>query len=94
MAILMELTLLLNALSILSLIGLLYVYFKNLQKIKSKFTIGLVIFAMFFLAQNLLSLYFNITMMEQYAPMFELYECVFTILQTIAFAVLLIITWE
>ena len=94
MAMLMSITLILNAVSIFSLIGLLYVYYKNFKNIKSKFTIGLMIFAALFLLQNLVTFYFNITMMKYYTPEFELYECIFTILQTLAFLILLKITWE
>ena len=94
MTMLMSLTLILNAVAIFALIGLLYVYFKNLKRIKSKFTIGLAMFAILFLFQNILSLYFNLTMMQQYTPAFELYQCFFIILQSIAFVILLVITWE
>ena len=94
MTLLMSITLALNFVSIISLLGLIYVYYKNLKNIKSKFTIGLMIFAALFLLQNVVAFYFHITMMEYYTPKFEAYECVFTILQSIAFLVLVIITWE
>ena len=94
MAILMNITLALNIISALSLIGLIYVYYNNLMKIKSKFTVGLMIFAASFLLQNFVALYFHITMMEFYTAKYEVYECFFTIIQTAAFLILLIITWE
>ena len=94
MAFLMSITLILNFVSILALLGLLYVYYKNLRHIKSKFTIGLIIFAALFLLQNVVAFYFHFTMMEYYTPKFEAYECIFTILQSVAFLILVFITWE
>ena len=94
MAFLMSVAIGLNFISILLLFGLLYVYYKNLKNIKSKFTVGLFIFASLFLLQNIVALYYHLTMMEYYAPNLEKYECFFTLLQTIGFAVLLKITWD
>ena len=94
MAMLMALTTILTALSAIILAALLYVYIKNLRKIKSGFTAGLVIFAVLFLLQNIVSLYFYLTMMDYYVPAVELHVFIFTLLQTIGFAVLLKLTWE
>ena len=84
----------LTGISTLLLLGLLYTYYKNLKKIKSNFTIGLFIFALLFLIQNLVSLYYFITMMKYYAPEVEAHVFILTLLQAIGFAVLLKITWE
>ena len=94
MAMLMRVTTFLTSISTLLLLGLLYVYYKNLKKIKSKFTIGLFIFAILFLIQNLVSLYFYLTMMDYYASQVEVHVFILTLLQTIAFLILLKITWE
>ena len=94
MAMLMNLTTILTALSALILAALLHVYIKNLRKIKSNFTLGLLIFALLFLIQNIVSLYFYLTMMDYYVPAVELHVFIFTLLQTIGFAVLLKLTWE
>ena len=91
---LMNVTTILTGVSTLLLLGLLYVYYKNLKKIKSKFTIGLFVFALLFLLQNLVSLSFYLTMMNYYAPQVETHVFIFTLLQTIAFLILLKITWE
>ena len=90
----MNLTTILTAVSSLSLLGLLYIYIKNLKNIKSKFTIGLLIFAVLFLLQNLISLYFYFTMTEYFVPQVEVHVFILTLLQTIAFLILLKITWE
>ena len=94
MAMLMSTTTILTGVSTLLLFGLLYVYSKNLKAVKSKFTIGLLIFALLFLLQNLVSLYYYLTMMQYYSPEVEMHVFILTLLQTIAFLVLLKITWE
>ncbi len=94
MAMLMNLTAILTVISTLLLLGLLYVYYNNIKKIKSKFTIGLFAFALLFLLQNIISLYFYLTMMQYYAPQVETHVFILTMLQTIAFLILLKITWE
>ena len=94
MAMLMNLTTILTALSALMLAALLHVYIKNLKRIKSSFTAGLLIFALLFLIQNIVSLYFYLTMMDYYVPAVELHVFIFTLLQTIGFAILLKLTWE
>ena len=90
----MKVTATLTGISILLLLGMLYVYYKNLRTARSKFTIGLFIFAVLFLIQSLVSLYYYITMMDYYAPDVEVHAFILTLLQTIAFAILLKITWE
>ena len=89
----MNVTTIITAVSTIFLLGLLYVYFKNLKNAKSKFTIGLFIFALLFLIQNLVSLYYYITMMKYYAPEVEVHVFILTLLQAIGFLVLLVITW-
>ena len=94
MAMLMNITTILTTVSALALAGLLYIYIKNLKNIKSKFTIGLFIFAVLFLIQNLVSLYYYLTMMDYYSPEVEVHVFILTLLQTAAFLVLLKITRE
>ena len=91
---LMALTTILAAISALILAALSYIYIRNLRKIRSNFTIGLLIFALLFLIQNIVSLYFYLTMMDYYVPAVELHVFIFTLLQTIGFAILLKLTWE
>ena len=91
---LMKLITILTLVSIVMLLLLIYVYYKNIKKIKSSFTIGLLIFAVLFLIQNLVSIYYYLTMMDYYVPAVEKHVFIFTLLQTIGFAILLKITWE
>ena len=94
MAMIMNITTTLTAISILALGGLIHVYIQNLKKIKSKFTIGLLVFALLFLIQNLISLYYYLTMMDYYSPEVEVHVFILTLLQTIGFLILLKITLE
>ena len=90
----MNATTALSGMSILLLLGLLYVYYRNLANIRSKFTAGLFIFAVLFLVQNLISFYYYIAMKMYYAPEVEVHVFILTLLQAIGFAILLKITWE
>jgi len=93
-SLIMNITTILTGISTILLLGLIYVYYKNLIKIKSNFTIGLLIFALLFLIQNIISLYFFITMKNYYVPEVEIHVFILTLLQTIGFGILLKITWD
>ncbi|MBS3096420.1 hypothetical protein J4480_03190 [Candidatus Woesearchaeota archaeon] len=93
-SLIMNVTTAITAVSTIFLLGLLYVYYKNLKQAKSKFTIGLFLFALLFLVQNLVSLYYYIIMMEYYAPEVEVHVFILTLLQAVGFMILLKITWE
>ncbi|MBS3131545.1 hypothetical protein J4212_03890 [Candidatus Woesearchaeota archaeon] len=92
MAMLMNLTTIFTGISTILLVALLVIYTKNLSRIKSRFTYGLFIFAILFLAQNLISLYYFVTMMDYYVPAVSVHVFIFSLLQAVAFAVLLFIT--
>ena len=82
---------------IINIVILLYftsIYIKNLKSIHSKFTIGLLIFALVFLIENLVAAYFYFTMMPYYANDTELPTFILKLLETIAFLVFLWITRE
>lgn len=94
MAMLMKASFVLTILSVIFLLVLCYIYLKNLQKIKSKFTYGLLLFAAILLIQNLISLYFYIAMMSYYVPEVEMHVFLLSLLEAIALLILLFITWE
>ena len=94
MAMMMSITTVLTVISTVLLILLIYVYSRNLKRAKSGFTIGLFIFALLFLIQNIVSVYFYLTMMDYYASGVEVHAFILTLLQTIGFAILLKITWD
>ena len=87
-------TTILSGINILLILGLLYVYVKNLIKIRSGFTIGLVLFVSLFLFQNSVVFYFSITMMPLYTESVRIYMMVFMVLQSLAFSILNWITWK
>ena len=94
MAMFMEITKWLSIVNIILILGLVYVYVKSLAKVKSGFTVGLLIFTFLFLVQNAVCLYFAATMMPYYAAGVESYVLVLTGMQTAAFAVMNYITWK
>ncbi|PIN79679.1 hypothetical protein COV16_02910 [Candidatus Woesearchaeota archaeon CG10_big_fil_rev_8_21_14_0_10_34_8] len=94
MIMLMNLTVIATIVSTILLLILIGVYFRNLSRIKSAFTIGLCVFACLFLLQNLVSLYFFFTMTDLYVDQVALHVFIYVLLQVIAFSVLLGITWE
>ena len=83
-----------SSINCILIMSLLYVYIKNAMKIKSFFTMGLLIFALLFLIQNIFSIYFYITMMPYYVDGVEYLGFIYSIIQTIAFTILNIITWR
>ncbi|MGZ7048561.1 MAG: hypothetical protein ACXVH2_07655 [Methanobacterium sp.] len=83
------------------LLALLYVYLKNYRKLKSKFTMGLLVFVSLLLLQNVVSTLFlglNIILgmgphgFDIDRPQFPLSSI--NIIQLIALSILLYITWE
>lgn len=84
----------LTVVNVLLILVLLYVYTKSVQKIRAPFTIGLLAFALLFLVNNIICLYFYITMQPYYAPGAEIFAVVLSATQTVAFATLAWITWK
>lgn len=89
-----DLALLLHSANIILVLGLLYVYVQNYRKIRSKYTIGLVVFAAFFLLQSIMGLYFDITMAMYRDKTAENAAMFLEALKAVGFAALLKISWE
>lgn len=83
-----------TGLNIVLILALMYVHWRNFAKIRSVFTFGLLIFSLLFLAQDIFSFYFYVTMMPIYEKGLELYALIFTVLQTLAFSIMNYITWK
>ncbi len=81
-----------TALSAVLLLALLFIYIRNYKAIKSKFCMGLILFAIILLAENLASLYFQTTVMEHCS--YEVAEPVLliNILEVLGFSALLYVT--
>ncbi|MDP3917202.1 MAG: hypothetical protein Q8Q42_02845 [Nanoarchaeota archaeon] len=90
----MDLTAVLTGINLLILLALMCIYGKNWKRIHSGFTSGLFIFALLFVLQHVITIYFYITMMEYYSPQVTTNVLIQAILQTIAFGTLLYITWR
>ena len=90
----MNTTTILTAISVVLLLVLLVLYIRNLRSVKSKLLIGLIIFVGLFLLQNAVSLFYYVTMMDYYVAGVEPHMFVFSLLQTIAFAIMLWISWD
>ncbi len=77
------------------LLALLFVYLRNHRQLRSPFTLGLILFAVLFLVQNLGSVYFYYLMNEWHEgpgmaiPMFALDAA-----ELIGFAALFYVTWR
>ena len=69
--------------------GLLTVYAKSFMKVRAPFTIGLMTFAAFFLAQNLLALYAYITMMAFFPVMLAPYMLGIMLFEALGLGVML-----
>ncbi|MBI5226730.1 hypothetical protein HY994_05890 [Candidatus Micrarchaeota archaeon] len=63
----MELAILLEAVNLVLLSVLLYVYVGNYRTIRTGFGLGLVVFAAMLAVQNALALYFHVMMVDYYS---------------------------
>ena len=94
MSLLKQVTTYLAIANCLLLTALLYVYGKNLLKVRTSFTAGLTLFIVLFLVENLVSLYFYSTNMPYYAAAVETHVFLLSLLQTVAFAIMNWISWK
>lgn len=76
------------------LLGLLYIYIGNLKQAKSEFTLGLVIFALFLLLQNIAFTIFLFAHKDFGRPGLGGPLIFIKIIELIAYAVLFKITWK
>lgn len=89
-----ETSLMLSGVNASILISLIYVYAKNYQKLNSKFSLGLLIFASILLLENILAFYFNWTMMGLYAERVAQQGLILRSLETASLIILGYITWR
>lgn len=90
----MQATTLLTGTAVVLLLVLLGMYIKNILVVKSKLLWGLIIFIALFLVQNSVSLYYYLTMMDYYVPAVEPHMFIFSVAQTVAFGIMLWISWD
>jgi hypothetical protein len=82
------------AANIVIVILLLYVYGSTYRKMKTSFTLGLLVFAALFLVHNFITLFSYLTRMSFYASGLEDHVAIFTWAQTIGLGALLITSWK
>ncbi|MBI2546379.1 hypothetical protein HYV81_04320 [Candidatus Woesearchaeota archaeon] len=90
----MQATFALTGINILLLLSLAYIYGRNWMKVKTSFSTGLLLFTAIFLIQSITSFYFYMTEMPYFVEMVSLHVLILTVLQTIAFSVLNVISWK
>ena len=87
----------LSAVSVIVLSGLLFVYAKNFRSIKSTFSVGLVLFGVLFLIQNIafVGLYMAIATSEKnYGLDMAMPMLALNVTQLVGFGVLFRISWQ
>lgn len=90
----MEIAIILEIINAVLLLFLLYIYANNYREMKTAFGLGLILFALLFLVQNLLAVFFHLTMMDYYSAAAMQHALVLSGLQTIALAILSFVTWK
>lgn len=86
----MPISLALTALSGLLAIVLTTVYFRNHRQVRSPFTIGLTVFAIFLVLHAVITIYTDVTMMATYTAQAEALHLVLAVAELAALATL---TW-
>ncbi len=87
----MELAVVLDAVNLLLLASLLYVYVGNYRAIRTGLGLGLVLFAVLLAVQNALALYFHVAMVDYYSAAVMGHALWLNAAQT---AALLVLTWK
>ncbi len=90
----MKATFVLTAVNVVLLLLLSYIYGRNAVRMKSPFAFGLLVFSLAFLVQYACSLYFYVTMMDFYVDMVSIHVFILTLLQTVAFTILNVLSWR
>ena len=84
----------LHIVNVVLLLVLLYIYLQNYRQLKTKYTAGLALFALFFLAQSVMNIYFDSTMVMYSSTPAEQAATVLEAVKAVGFAVLAWISWE
>ena len=85
---------LLHVVNLALVLLLLVIYAQNYRKLRTRMTAGLVLFAAFFLAQSLMNLYFDATMVMYSSSSAENAAMILEAAQAVGFAFLLWVSWE
>jgi hypothetical protein len=91
---LMQLTLGVEILNSIVLLGLLYIFFQNFKALKSKVALGLIIFSGVLLLQNLTAITLHFMKLSVYTQETTLHAFILSLIQLIALIVLFWISWK
>ena len=78
-----------NIVNILLLLGVLFIYLKGFKKVRSGFMVGLILFAVLLLAQNIVAVYFQTQMISYYTEDVAFFGLILSVIETIALIILL-----
>ena len=84
----------LHVVNIILVLVILYIYLQNYRKLKSKYTIGLMLFSSLFLVHTIMGLYFDLSMIMYSTKEAELASMALEAVKTISFSILLWISFE
>ncbi len=84
----------LHGLNVILLITLLYIYVQNYRQLKTKLTVGLILFASLFLLQSVMNIYYDTAMVMYSSTSAETAATVLEGIKATAFAILVWISWE
>ena len=83
-----------HSVNIILLIVLLYIYVQNYRQFKTKLNVGLILFALLFLIQSLMNVYYDTAMIMYSSMPAETAATILEGIKAVAFAVLVWISWE
>ncbi len=83
-----------NAINVIILGLLLYVYTKNYRHIKSKYNMGLVVFSLLFIIENIISIHLGIFSWPYFETVIITHIVIINMIQLLGLATLLYITWK
>jgi hypothetical protein len=88
------LAMVLHLVNIALLLLLLYIYLQNYRQVKNRTAAGLTLFALFFLAQSAMNLYFDTTMVMYSSTPAENAATLLEGVKAVGFAILAWVSWE
>lgn len=78
-----------NIVNVLLLLGILFIYLRGFKRVRSGFVVGLILFAVLLLAQNIAAVYFQTQMIGYYTEQVAFFGLVLSVIETIALIILL-----
>ena len=83
-----------NIFNVVMLILLLWVYIRNYLTLRSKFSLGLIFFAILLLVHNIASIYFQNAMMKEVLFESSDFACLLNGLEALGLLSLVYVTWK